>query len=115
MPPDPWARSPRATRHGGREDAKGPTPVGRKWRRIPLESHETRMEMAGVSPVGGPSPREAVRLRVVKQRDRLGVGDRPALDHRERLAERDLEDLDMLVLVDASAFSGAVRFGIGSG
>src|ERR1700722_15855297 len=103
MPPDPWARSPRATRHGGREDAKGPAPVGRKWRRIPLESHETRMGMAGARPVGGPSSREAFRLRIVKQRDRLGVGDSAALDHRERLAERDLEDLDMLVLVHAAA------------
>src|ERR1700721_1035787 len=106
--------SPLASRHSDRAGAKASTPVGRKWRHILLESHETRMEMAGVNPGGGPSPREPVRLRVVKQRDRLGVGDRAALDHRERLAERDLEDLDMLVLVDAATLSGAVRFAVGS-
>src|ERR1700722_18216624 len=92
-------RSPGLLRFARNED-RGSTKCGtatRKWRRILLELHETRPKPAGVRPVGGPSPNEAIRLRVVKQRDRLGVGDRAAPDHRQRLAERDLEDLDMLV------------------
>src|ERR1700734_3964773 len=57
---------------------------------------------------------EPLRPGVVQKRDRLGVGDGAALDHRKRLGERDLEDLDVLVVVDAAAFSGAVRFTVRS-
>ena len=46
---------------------------------------------------------DARRLRVIEERDRLGVGDLAALDHRQRLAEGDLDDLDVLVVVDAAA------------
>ena len=46
---------------------------------------------------------ERLRPSVVQQRDRLGIGDFAALDHIERLRERNLDDLDMLVVVDSAA------------
>src|SRR5271165_1517111 len=52
-------------------------------------------------------------LRVIEQGDRLGVGDLPALDHAQRLGERQFDHVDMLVLVDAAAVARAVLLAIG--
>jgi hypothetical protein len=46
---------------------------------------------------------QALTLGMAEQHDRLGILDLARLDHREGLRERQLEDLDVLVLVSHPA------------